>query len=134
MLTLIKNLKNKKVLYLITGGINTLFSFFSGIFLFYFLLKDQSVALISLINSFISISFSFATYKFIVFKSKNPWFYEYVRAYLIYGASSILSIAFLIILVDYLNIKFWEAQFFIIPITILFSYLGHLKFTFRKVK
>jgi putative flippase GtrA len=134
MLTLIKNLKNKKFLYLIMGGINTLFSYFSGIILFYFVLKGESVAFISVINSFISISFSFATYKFIVFKSKNPWFYEYLRAYLIYGTSSVISIAFLIILVDYLNIKFWEAQFFIIPITILFSYFGHLKFTFRKVK
>jgi putative flippase GtrA len=130
MTAVTKILKNKNFLFLLTGGVNTLFSYLSGIVLFYCVFKNHSVGLTAIINSFISISFSFFTYKFFVFRSKNFWFYEYLKSYVVYGISSIFTIALLIIFVDFLNVKFWAAQIFTLPITVLFSYFGHLRFTF----
>ena len=130
MTAVTKILKNKKFLFILTGGVNTLFSYLSGIVLFYCVFKNRSVGLTAIINSFISISFSFFTYKFFVFRSKNFWFYEYLKSYVVYGISSIVSITLLIIFVDFLNVKFWAAQIFTLPITVLFSYFGHLRFTF----
>jgi putative flippase GtrA len=75
---------------------------------------------------------SFTTYRFFVFKSQGDWFPEYLRAFCVYGLSGLLGTFSLVILVDVFGAKFWLAQGVVIFFTVLISYVGHKKFTFKK--
>jgi putative flippase GtrA len=125
-------IKTLKARYLIGGLWNMVFGYGFGLGLFYTLNSHMHITLISLISNILSISMSFLTYKLFVFKVQGNWLREYLRCYILYGTMSVVSIALLWILVDFFKIPFWVAQGLVTPGMILFSYLGHKKFTFNK--
>lgn len=123
-------INDKKLRYLFVGGINTVFGYISGIFLYNFLSPVFHIIFIATMINIINISFSFMTYKLVVFKTKSVWWQEYFRSYLVYGVSALINIGLIWILVGVLEIPFWIAQGVLILLTVVFSYLGHSRFTF----
>lgn len=118
--------------YLIAGGYNTVFGFavFTGL---YFLLKSELHYLgIAIIAQVINITNSYVVYRFFVFKSRGRIIEEYFRIYIVYGISFILGIALLTLLVELAGLHPVLAQFFVIIITVIVSYIGNRRFTFNQ--
>jgi putative flippase GtrA len=125
-------MENKKIKYLIVGILNTIIGYLIGVGVFKYLETSFNIFIISIVSSIFTISFSFMSYKFFVFKTKGDFIIEYLKAYLVYGSSMAISMIFLWIFIDIINISIWIAQALVILITVVFSYYGHSKFTFNK--
>ena len=125
-------LKNKKIIYVLIGGINTLFGY--GISLLFFLWLSDTFLLpvILIFASLFSISFSFVTYKIFVFQTQGGWAKEYLKCYLVYGSSMVFSIIATSLIVEILMMDFWIAQGIVLFFTVIASYLLHENFTFKK--
>ena len=119
--------------FLLAGLWNTVFGYTLSLGLYSLLHSHFHILAISLIANILSISMSFITYKIFVFKSKGNWLQEYIRCYIVYGIITLVSMVILWISVDFIKTPFWIAQALLIPIMILFSYIGHKKFTFNMV-
>ena len=122
---------NEVVRYLVAGGYNTAFGFlaFAGLYL---LLEDVLHYLgVAVISHVIAITNSFFVYRYFVFKSTGNILHEYLKIYVVYGVSFLLSIAMLALLVEFLDMHPIAAQFFVILVTVAVSYLGHSRFTFK---
>ena len=118
--------------YLIAGGYNTVFGFavFTG--LFFLLESDLHYLGIAIITQIISITNSYIVYRVFVFKSRGSIINEYFRIYIVYGISFILGIALLTLLVEFAGLHPVLAQFFVIIITVIVSYIGNRRFTFNQ--
>jgi putative flippase GtrA len=120
------------IIYLIAGGYNTVFGFlfFAGL---YFLLQDKLHYLpIAVISTFVSITNSFLVYRYLVFKSTSSIVREYVRIYAVYGASFILSLMLLALLVELLHMHPIAGQLIVTIASAVFSYFGNSRFTFKE--
>jgi putative flippase GtrA len=116
--------------YLVCGVINTLFGYFGSIGLYYILEKLLITFWIIVIIKVMTITFSYLTYKVFVFKTKGNWIREYLRCYVSYGAVSLITMAILLVLVDYFKTPFWLAQLITICIAAAFSFIAHSYYTF----
>ena len=118
--------------YLIAGGYNTVFGFavFTG--LFFLLESDLHYLGIAIITQIISITNSYIVYRVFVFKSRGRIINEYFRIYIVYGISFILGIVLLTLLVEFAGLHPVLAQFFVIIITVIVSYIGNRRFTFNQ--
>jgi putative flippase GtrA len=117
--------------YIVVGGLNTLFGYLCGAFLFILLEKKIGIIYILIISNILSITFSFLAYKLFVFKTSGSWLKEYIRCYLVYGGVSAISIFLTWIFLDIFFVNIWIAQGMSMMIVIFFSYHGHKKYTFR---
>lgn len=123
----------KKKRYLITGLINTIFGYFIGILNYTLFYKLIGIFFLSLLNNALGITFSFLTYKYFVFKTKNKFFLkEYLKSYIVYGLAFIVGTFFLWVTLELLKLNIFIAQFVTISFTVLFSYNGNSYFTFKK--
>lgn len=125
-------IKSEKLRYLLVGGWNTVFGYLTGVSLFMMLGQHLHIVLIAIMSNVIAISMSFITYKLLVFKTCGKWISEYLKCYLVYGANALFGIFLLWLLVDYFFFNIWLAQGAIIAMTVIFSYLMHKRFTFKR--
>lgn len=123
---------NTRVRYLIAGCWNTLFGYASGLFLYYGFDARIPVVLVGVIANVLAISMAFFTYKVFVFRTRGNWLAEYLRAYVVYGGTAMLGILIIWLLVDGMACPFWIAQGLAIVLTVIFSYVLHSRFTFRR--
>lgn len=122
----------RKTKFLVVGGVNTIFGYTSGLLLYEIMNEKFSLLIILILSNIISISFSFITYKKIVFKTKDNWIIEYLKCYVVYGFAMIINIITAMILIKYFQFQYWVAQGIIIIITVIFSYYSHSNYTFAK--
>ncbi len=125
-------LKSRKLRYLAVGGANTAFGYAIGILAYKLLAPQFSVWTIGCVGNVLAITFSFATYKVFVFKTKGQWISEYFKAYLVYGSMALVGIVLLWLYVDVLYMTIWLAQGLVIVSTVFLSYVGHSRFTFGR--
>lgn len=126
--------RKKMLRYLIVGGLNTAFGYFATVGLYYALRSQLHIVVIGVIANVVCITVSFMTYKLFVFSSRGSWWYEYLRCYVVYGGSALIGIAGLWLLVNVLGIPFWIAQGLLMVISVVISFAGHDRFTFKKVQ
>lgn len=122
----------EKVLYLLVGGWNTIFGFLVMIWLYAWLSEYLHVTLIAILANVLSISMSFLTYRYFVFKSQGSWFSEYLKCYLVYGGIALFGVILTWIFVDFFKLNIWISQSITVPVTVAVSYVGHKYFTFAK--
>jgi putative flippase GtrA len=128
------SLDNEKVRYLTVGGFNTIIGYFVGVSIYLLLQNRLHILFIIAIANIISISISFITFKAFVFKTRGGWLNEYLKIYLVYGSTILLSGLFFWLFVDYLSINIWLAQGVTVAITAYLSYIGNKKYTFKRSK
>ena len=126
--------RDKPLAFLLVGAFNTAFGYFASVALYYALESYLHIVVIGLVANVICISVSFFMYKFFVFKSRNAWWTEYLRCYVVYGGSAVIGVAGLWLFVNIMNVPFWLAQGLLMGISVLASYIGHDKFTFKKLE
>ncbi len=117
--------------YLLAGGYNTVFGFavFTG--LYYLLIEHLHYLIIATLAQVIGITNSWLVYRVFVFRSKGNMVREYLKIYIVYGTSFFLGIALLALLVELAGMHPVAAQFLVILVTVVVSYLGNSRFTFR---
>lgn len=125
-------LSRENIRYLLAGGFNTLVGYSIGVGLYKALESNLSIIWIGIISNILSITVSFLSYKTLVFKTKGMWLTEYMKSYIVYGGIALIGIFFLWLFVDKMKISIWFAQALVIVLTVIFSYLGHSRFTFRR--
>lgn len=122
----------EKILYLLVGAWNTLFGFFVMIWLYTWLSEYLHVTVVAIFANVMSITMSFLTYRYFVFKSQNTWWAEYLKCYLVYGGLAVFGIILTWVFIDYLKLNIWVSQSITVPATVVVSYVGHKYFTFAK--
>lgn len=126
-----KFLNNEKVRYLLVGGYNTAFGYILFVLLL-MLFKGQAHYLILLIISHVvSVTNAFLSYKFLVFKTREPWLPEFFKFNMVYLGVLLINLIALPIMVNFLVIRPAIAQAWFVVITVIISYLGHKRFSFK---
>lgn len=125
---------NEILRYVLVGGGNTIFAYVFTVAVYYHFQAKFHIFLIAIFTNIICITVSFFSNKFLVFRSKSRWFLEYLRCYVIYGGSTVLGIVGLWLLVKKIGVPFWLAQGGLMVISVVFSYIGHRKFTFKSAR
>lgn len=117
--------------FFITGLLATGLSYVSFP-LFYEYVFDKSYNLSFFWSTFLNVTFSFTLQKYFVFKSKDHFFYEYIK----FACSALLIIFVAYFSMQYLilnmMIKSFYANFLVVTISAIVSYLMHSLITFRR--
>jgi len=125
-------IRSRGLRYLLAGGWNTIFGYGVGVWLYKLLSPEWHVLWIGALTNVMAITMSFLTYKLFVFRTKGNWLREYMRTYVVYGGAALVGMLLLWMLVDGFRIPIWISQGIVIGVTVLFSYLGHSRFTFAR--
>jgi putative flippase GtrA len=117
--------------YLVVGGWNTVF----GIGLYaaaysYFKSTINYLVLLILCN-IIAITNAYICYKFFVFKTTGNWLREYLRFYIVYGASILISFLLVAFFVQVLKMHPVRANILSTAITVVLSFVGHKRISFE---
>ncbi len=123
----------KPTRYLIAGAWNTAFGYAIGVLLYLLLVQDIGIVWVGILANMISITMSFTVYKLFVFQTRGNWAREYLRSYVIYGGSGVLGVILLWLLVGQLGFNIWIGQAMSIFLVVVASYIGHSRFTFKKI-
>jgi putative flippase GtrA len=102
-------------------------------------LGDYSYLYAAVLGNLIAISVAFLGYKWFVFRTRGNYLAEYIRCLGVYGGSTLIGLAGLSVLVPILRRHLHEpdqapyiAGAIMVAVTILFSFLGHKKISFRQ--
>jgi putative flippase GtrA len=129
------------VRYLLVGGFNTVFGYGLFALLNWALsgLGASSYLLAGFLTSLIALSVAFLGYKWFVFRTRGNYLVEYIRAFGVYGSSMIFSLTGLSILVPILRHHLHKPEMapyiaaaILTVINVLFGFLGHKHFSFRR--
>ena len=125
----------KKVRFLIAGGVNTIVGL-STYPIVYILLNPFGIGYIKalFLASIISVNFSFFTSKYYVFKTKGNIKKEYTKYFLFYGFYLLLNLICLPFLVEIVKIPPVTAQTLFSVFIIITSYFWHKFITFKRSK
>jgi putative flippase GtrA len=127
-------LADQRARYVIAGGFNVPVNYVVGAAIYQTLLPRLNFVVVGLIVTVVSISISFTTHKLFVFRTAGKWWVEYLKSYIVYGSSSLLSIALMWLLVKRAHVNVWLAQALVTALAVTLSYVGHMAFTFRQTK
>lgn len=119
--------------FLLIGGWNTLFGVGLYTVVYRFYGEHVHYLLLTVPVQFLAITQAFLCYKFLVFRVRQTaWFAEYLRCFLIYGLSALLTTALLWLCVSGLHLSPILGNLAATAIVTLVSFLGHQAFTFRR--
>lgn len=119
--------------FLLIGGWNTLFGVGLYTVVYRFYGEHVHYLLLTVPVQFLAITQAFLCYKFLVFRVRQTaWFAEYLRCFLIYGLSALLTTALFWLCVSGLNLSPILGNLAATAIVTLVSFLGHQAFTFRR--
>lgn len=118
--------------YLLTGVANTVFGYFFGILCYFLFYKNYGITVVGIVASIVNISFSFLTYKLIVFKTKKNWFSEYIKSWLSYGFVATFAIIILWFLVEVVHLNIFISNFFSILSSVIISYISNRWLIFKQ--
>lgn len=122
----------QKLRYLAVGGVNTLVGYVIGVAAYQQLVGSLHIFVIGILANIVAITFSFLSYKTLVFRSSGHWLQEYLKAYVVYGAVAVIGIFLLWLFVNQIGLSIWMAQGLVTLLTVAVSYIGHKRFTFSK--
>ena len=127
--------------YLLVGGFNTFFGYglfallnwcFNG-------LGSYSYMYAAVLSNLIAITLAFLGYKWFVFRTRGNYMAEWIRCLGVYGSSILIGLVGLPMLVTILRHQLlrpepapYIAAAIMMPITVLFSFLGHKNISFRQ--
>ncbi|MBS1369989.1 MAG: GtrA family protein [Lentisphaeria bacterium] len=117
--------------YLLVGGWNTLFGvgLFTGLYQLWG--TPRNYLLIAIPVNIIAVTNAFFCYKWIVFRTRGNYLREYLRCWTVYGSSTLLGMALLVLLVELFRMNPVRANILLTAFGVTWSYLGHRFFSFR---
>lgn len=127
--------------YVVVGGWNTAFGYGVFALLNYWLTGHIAYPYMvaNAISTVTAITVAYFGHKFIVFRTKGNYLREYLRFYMVYGAAALLGFVLLPLFVLLCGLFIFPAKYvpyvaqaLVIPVIVLFSFLGHKRFSFRR--
>lgn len=127
--------------YLLVGGFNTLFGFCVFALLNWLFRNFGSFAYMYawLLANVIAITAAFLAYKWFVFKTRGNYLIEWLRCFGVYGSGLLFGAVALPITVTVLRRVMQRADLapfvgaaLLTSVTVILSFLGHSKFSFRR--
>jgi putative flippase GtrA len=122
----------QKLRYLAVGGVNTVVGYGIGVAAYQQLVGSLHIFVIGILANIVAITFSFLTYKTLVFRTNGHWLQEYLKAYVVYGGVAVFGIVLLWLFVNQIGLSIWIAQGLVTMLTVAVSYIGHKRYTFSK--
>jgi len=120
-----------KIRYLLAGIWNTLFGYGIGVLLLISMRPNIDIIYVLIAINIISITMAFIVYKIYVFRTQGNWILEYLKCYLVYSGSALISSTLLFFLITKIDFNVWVAQGIATTIVITLSFLMHKRFTFN---
>ncbi|MGA2005577.1 MAG: GtrA family protein [Terriglobales bacterium] len=126
--------------YLLVGVWNTLFGYGTFALLTAVLtpIVPYSYMWASLFSSLLNITVAYLGYKWFVFKTKGNYLHEWLRCVAVYGSGIVIGLIALPVLVTIIRHKTrfvaqapYIAGAILMAVTVVYSFLGHKKFSFR---
>jgi len=125
-------LKKSNTIYLAASCWNTFFGL-TLLYLLYYLLNDKlHYFLIFLISHLLSIFNSWLIYRFLIFRSCNPWFYELIKHSFLSIIIYFIQLFGVIILIKIFDFQPLYSQFTMILITFIIGFIINNKYIFLK--
>lgn len=126
-------LDDEKVRFLLVGGFNTLFGFVIYA-MFTFLLQNIEFGymLALIISQITSLFVAFALHKKVTFRKDGHTIKDFIRFALVNSVSYAINLVILPILVHGLDWHPLVAQFSVLVVTTLISFVGHKYFSFKR--
>jgi putative flippase GtrA len=127
--------------YLLVGGFNTLFGY--GLFALlnwcFTGMGPYSYMYATVLSSLIAITVAFLGYKWFVFRTRGNYLAEWIRCLGVYGGSMLIGWIGMPVFVTILRHQLhrpelapYIAAAIMMPVTVLFSFLGHKNISFRQ--
>ena len=119
--------------YLVAGLWNTAFGYgvFAGLIAWHS--SHIHYLLIAGVSNVLAISNAYVVHKFFVFRTRGNYLKEYLRYWLVYGAAAVIGMLGLAILVAGLSVNIYLAQIGVVCGQVIFSFIGHRRFSFREM-
>jgi putative flippase GtrA len=128
------------VRFVIVGGWNTVFGY--GLFAASnYLLADRiphAYMVACVIANAIAITMAYVGHKFVTFRTRGNYLREYLRFYVVYGATTLLglvllppAVALIGLVVQRKSYVPYIAQAVLLPVNVATSFVGHKRFSFR---
>ena len=117
--------------FLLVGGWNFLFGYSAFAWLYNILSPICHETIIIIFSSFLGITNSFLTHRWLTYRSNGVWWKEYFRFYIVYIGQILLNILLATLLVSFLGFNAYIIQFVILLLLTIFSYWGHKLFSFK---
>jgi putative flippase GtrA len=128
-----KLLDNKKLRFLIGGGVSTSVAFIT--FPSFYFLSNENFILSAFLASMINISFSFLVQKFFVFRTyRNNTILEFKKFILGSLLTIIVSSLLIFILINYLDFHYFYSNSLVILCIVIFNWFFYSKFIFNQQK
>ncbi len=126
--------RSRHLRYLAIGAWNTLagYAIFAGLYLA--LSSYLGYMIIAAISHLLAVTQSFATQRWIVFRSSGHWLGEYLRFNITHLGSLAIGLTLLPLMVEVFNTPPLIAQAIVTALIVVASYFVHQHFTFRKAK
>lgn len=124
-------LADRRVRFLLTGAWNTVSAYLVFAVLFWALSPFIHYMLVLVVITIANVTWSFLSYKWLVFKTRGNYLMEYLRFYLIYAIPIGVGFVLFPFCIEVLKMNPYLAQAMIMVITVIFSYVGHSRVTFR---
>lgn len=120
----------KKLRYIIVGIWNTIFPYIVFSFLYYITNAKLHYMIILVICQILGLTNAYLCYKLLVFKTKGNIVREYLRFYVVYGATFIVNIVLIGLFVEVLGVNPVLSQGLIAIVIVTMAYFGHNRFSF----
>lgn len=122
----------QKLRFLVVGALNTFVGY--GLFAFIYLISSDKFHYIIPAGAahFLSVTFSFLTQRYLVFRSKGPWLHEYIKFQLAYLTILPVSFGLLLLFHEVVGWSVLIAQAGALVITVALGYFASSRFTFRQ--
>jgi putative flippase GtrA len=121
----------EKILYLVVGGWNTLFSYACFALLYYLFQDDLHPSLILAMVYVLSSVNGFLGYRHIVFRSAGHPLAQYVRFQFVYLPLLLVNMVLLPLALAYTSLNAYVVQALFAVVTVVAGYLGNKHFAFR---
>jgi putative flippase GtrA len=121
----------EKLRFLLIGGANTAFGLFAFAALYFLLPESVHYLIILVLANFVSVLFAYFMLKIFVFQTKGSYLKEFVRCYSVYLSILGLNAVLLFICVSLLHFPVLLSQIGVTVLLVIYSYIGHKKFSFR---
>ena len=124
----------EKILYLVVGGWNTIFTYACFSVLYYLLHADVHPSLILGMAYVVASINGFLGFRYIVFKPAGNGLVEYGKYQLVYAPILALNLVGLPLALQHTRLSAYAIQALFAVFAIVASYLGNKYFTFRRVR
>ena len=126
-----KNLRHERLLYLVVGGWNTIFTYGCFSLLYWLLNSTLPSPVILMLTYLVSSVNSFVCFRYIVFSPASRTAVEYLRFQVVYAPLLLLNMLVLPLALRYSSLNAYVIQALFACFSVVAGYLGNKYFTFR---